>query len=92
MTQALSRDATFGEIIDNHLFHHGYNEVLAGAPHCAINGWYDAELQAYERGRQFAALVKASGESPPPLIGRDGRPHPRAFNLLLTAMRSGDVL
>jgi len=92
MTQSLSRDATFGEIIGHHLFHQGYNEVLAGTPHGATDTWQDAELQAYERGRQFAAMVKASGEKPPPLIGRDGGPHPRASTLLMIAMRNGDVL
>lgn len=89
--QTATRIASYDEIIADPLFKRGYAEVFDGIECASDIRWLDAELEAYERGRQFGQVVKASGEGRIALT-RGYLAHPRASFLLMMAMISKDVL
>lgn len=91
MSQALTRAASYEEIIADPLFKAGYHEVFDGLAAAADIRWSDAEQLAYERGRQFGEVIARDEGARLPLT-RGYLAHPRAKHLLMMAMIDGDVL
>lgn len=91
MTVLAVRAAGYDEIIADPMFRRGYDDGWAGRPGGGDCRWDDADQLAYERGRHFAAYVRASDGAKVPLA-RGYLSHPRARLLLVLAMRGGDVL
>lgn len=85
------RAASTEEIIANPMFRQGYDDGFCDDSWNASYRWDDGEQEAYERGRQFAAVVRGLGEGRVPLT-RGAMVHPRARVLLAMAMQSGEVL
>ena len=89
--QALSRKASYDEIIADPLFKQGYHEVFDGQESAIDTRWSDLECEAYERGRAFGVVVRHEGEGRLPLT-KGYLAHPRAKLLLMMAMKDGCVL